>query len=49
MKLSNHDIAEILHEIATYLEMDDVAFKPRAYEKAASAIEVLEEDVYEIY
>lgn len=29
--------------------MQDVAFKPRAYEKAAGAIEGLEEDVAEIY
>jgi DNA polymerase (family 10) len=29
--------------------MDDVPFKPRAYEKAALSIEVLEEDVEEIY
>jgi DNA polymerase/3'-5' exonuclease PolX len=29
--------------------MDDVPFKPRAYEKAALSIEALEEDVEEIY
>lgn len=31
------------------LEMDDVPFKPRAYEKAAISISALEEDVEEIY
>ncbi|MEM3594665.1 MAG: helix-hairpin-helix domain-containing protein, partial [Candidatus Jordarchaeaceae archaeon] len=29
--------------------MDDVQFKPRAYEKAARSIEALQEDVEEIY
>jgi DNA polymerase (family X) len=29
--------------------MDDVPFKPRAYEKAARSIEALEEDVEDIY
>jgi len=31
------------------LEMDDVPFKPRAYEKAAESIEALERDVADIY
>ena len=49
MKISNHDIAKILYEIAGYLDMDEVAFKPRAYEKAASAVEALDEDAAETY
>lgn len=36
-------------EIGEYLEMQAVAFKPRAYQKAAVAIEDLEESVQEIY
>jgi DNA polymerase (family 10) len=47
--LRNHEIAGILNKIAIYLEMDDVQFKPRAYEKAARSIEALEVDVEEIY
>ena len=46
---SNKSIAEILYDIAEYLNMDNVPFKPRAYEKAAEVIEGLEEDVSEIY
>jgi len=47
--MTNQEIAKILYEISEYLAMQDVPFKPRAYEKAASSIEALEEDVTEIY
>ena len=33
--ISNREIARMLYETAAYLEMKDVAFKPRAYEKVA--------------
>ena len=36
-------------EIADFLEMDDVSFRPYAYRKAASVIYSLEKDVEEIY
>ncbi len=49
MKLSNHDIAEILREISVYLEMDDIPFKPRAYAKAAEAIENIGENIEDVY
>jgi DNA polymerase (family 10) len=49
MAISNQTIAEILSEIGKYLEMQDVPFKPRAYEKAALVISGLEEEVAEIY
>ncbi|MEX2753338.1 MAG: DNA polymerase/3'-5' exonuclease PolX [Candidatus Freyarchaeota archaeon] len=45
----NFEIAKTLKEIAVFLEMADVQFKPRAYEKAARSIEALQEDVEEIY
>lgn len=45
----NQEIAKILFEIAEYLAMDEVPFKPRAYEKAAQTIADLEEDVRDIY
>jgi DNA polymerase (family 10) len=45
----NKEIAKILHEMAILLEMKEVSFKPRAYEKVASVIEALAEDVEEIY
>ncbi len=49
LHISNQTVAEILSEIGTYLEMQDVPFKPRAYEKAALVIEGLEEEVGKIY
>ncbi len=49
MGASNSEIARILYEIGEYLEMQGVAFKPRAYEKVAQTLESLEEPVAEIY
>ncbi len=49
MLLSNSEIAKVLYEIGEYLAMQDVPFKPRAYEKAALAIEGLEEEAGNIY
>jgi len=45
----NQEIAKIFYEIATYLEMQDIAFKPQAYEKAGLNLETLSEDVEDIY
>lgn len=45
----NQEIAKILSEIAIYLEMQGVAFKPRAYEKAAEAIIGLDKDLVQIH
>lgn len=47
--MKNFEIIKILREISTYLAMEDVQFKPRAYEKAAHSIEALEEEVEDIY
>ena len=47
--MKNLEVAKIFKEIAILLKMDDIQFKPRAYEKAARSIEALEEDVEEIY
>ena len=43
VNVKNFEIAKILKEIAIFLEMDDVQFKPRAYEKAAKSVESMEE------
>jgi len=48
-KIANKEIAGILYEIGGYLEIKEVQFKPRAYEKAGYSIENLEEEVSEIY
>jgi DNA polymerase (family 10) len=47
--MTNSEIARILREIGMYLEMEDVPFKPRAYEKAAYAIEALDRPATEIH
>ncbi len=47
--MNNQEIAGVLREIGEYLEMDDVPFKPRAYEKAAEVVSGMEEEVSEIY
>jgi len=47
--MTNREVAEILRHIAFLLDMEGVEFKPRAYEKAAHAVEALEEPIHEIY
>jgi DNA polymerase (family 10) len=46
--MKNLEIARILYEIADMLELQDVAFKPRAYRMAARSIEGLEEPIEDI-
>lgn len=47
--MKNQDIAKVFREIGLYLEMQEVAFKPRAYEKVAEAIDGLDEEVLDLY
>jgi len=47
--MTNQKIAKILREIAELLEINSVAFKPRAYRKAAQSLENLKEDISSIY
>lgn len=47
--MTNQEIAKILYEMALYMEMEDVQFKPRAFEKAAHGIEALGQDAKDIY
>ncbi len=42
MALGNADVARVLREIALFLEMEDVPFKPRSYEKAAQSVAVFD-------
>lgn len=46
---SNKEIADILNETATLYEIEGVAFKPRAYERAALSVSSFEESVAELY
>ena len=47
--MKNFEVARILRNISILLDMDDIPFKPRAYEKAALSIEALNEDVEQTY
>lgn len=47
--ISNEDIAKQLRLFSEYLEMDNVAFKPRAYQRAAESIEALDQDISDEY
>lgn len=47
--MTNKEIARVLYEMAAYLDMQGIDFKPRAYEKAASQIADLETEASEIY
>ncbi len=49
LEMKNREVAKILAEIGEYLGMQEVAFKPRAYERVAQTIDGLEESVSEIY
>ena len=48
-KVTNQQVAEMLREIGEHLAMQNVPFKPRAYEKAALIIDNLEEEVVDTY
>ena len=43
--MKNKELAKIFNEISEYLEMDEVPFKPYAYQKAALTLETLKNDV----
>lgn len=47
--MKNQEIAKIFYEIANYLEMEKIPFKPYAYQKAALTLEALTEDIQETY
>ncbi len=47
--MKNQEIAKIFYQIANFLEVEGVAFKPFAYQRAARSLEDLKEDVAQIY
>jgi DNA polymerase (family 10) len=47
--LRNAELARAFLDIAAYLDMEDVPFKPRAYEKAAQAIEAMDRPLAELH
>ena len=46
--LSNAEVARALRELGLFLEMQEVRFKPRAYEKAALAVEAADRPLHDI-
>ncbi|MGH7786888.1 MAG: DNA polymerase/3'-5' exonuclease PolX [Candidatus Binatia bacterium] len=47
--VTNAEVAERLREMAAFLDMTAVQFKPRAYEKASYAVEGLDHPIRELY
>ena len=47
--MKNIEVAELLNEIADYLEFEEEPFKVRAYRKAALLIEGLSEDIEQVW
>jgi DNA polymerase (family 10) len=47
--MRNAELARCFRDLAAYLEMDDVPFKPRAYDKAAQAIESFGQPLAQVY
>jgi DNA polymerase/3'-5' exonuclease PolX len=46
---SNADIVKALREMGLFLDMDEVPFKPQAYEKAAYAVTAVDRPLARIY
>jgi DNA polymerase (family X) len=49
MRFSNRDIAKVFREMAAFLEAEEVAFKPRAFERAALTIEEMNKEAADLY
>src|SRR3989344_6019326 len=46
---TNAEIAKVLANMATLYEMGGVAFKPRAYERAAESVQTLDEELHDLW
>ncbi|OGZ26939.1 MAG: DNA polymerase III [Candidatus Nealsonbacteria bacterium RIFOXYB1_FULL_40_15] len=47
--MANRELSKIFREIAGFLRMDNIPFKPQAYQRAAKVLDGLEDDAGEIY
>ena len=47
--MKNQELSHLFSQLATYLSMNEVPFKPQAFLKVAKALEVLGTDVAEVY
>jgi DNA polymerase (family 10) len=49
MAMNNREVSRALREESIFLEMDGIDFEPRAFEKAALAVEALDVPIEEVY
>jgi len=47
--MKNQEVAQTLFEIGEFLELQEIPFKPAAYQQAAIAIDNMEEDISDVY
>jgi len=47
--MKNQEVAQILFEIGEFLDLQEIPFKPAAYQQAAIAIDNMEEDILDLY
>ncbi len=47
--MKNQEVAQILFEIGEFLDLQEIPFKPAAYQQAAIAIDNMEEDIADLY
>ena len=47
--MKNQEVARILFEIGEFLELQEIPFKPQAYQQAAIVIDNMEEDILNLY
>jgi DNA polymerase (family 10) len=47
--MKNQEVAQLLFEIGEFLDLQEIPFKPAAYQQAAIAIDNMEEDISDLY
>jgi len=47
--MKNQEVAQLLFEIGEFLDLQEIPFKPQAYQQAAIAIDNMEEDILDLY
>jgi len=47
--MANQELAKIFYELADFLDLEGIQFKPRAYRRVAFQLKLLEKDVEDIY
>lgn len=47
--MKNQEVAQILFQIGEFLDLQEVPFKPQAYQQAAIAIDNMEDDILDLY